>query len=336
MEYVKKNINVLNKHCRSFIKHVYVIDNASNLPKTLSNDFISIIYNKNLGGSGGYARGMYEVHKDKKCTHILLMDADVRFTPETLNAAINKINNINRDDWIGFGMSSLEKPDRLFEVGAFWNGIKVKINNKNLLFNSSKALKQKKYNYSGWWSIIMPASVIDSHGYPYPFFIKFDDVEYALRRKNENIIFDKNIYVHHESFKIKSRPHLKYYNIRNGLITNDLHHKHPAIFSTLQFVLKIIKYYLSFHFYDAEATFLGVKDYLKGPQFLIKNSSNIINDIVKKRLSKKLNYFFYFFSIPFIALYYSVKLFIKEPKLKKKYKESYSYLISEKYWLAQF
>lgn len=40
---------------------VFVVDNGSTLPETLSDNTITIIHNPNCGGSGGFARGLLEV-----------------------------------------------------------------------------------------------------------------------------------------------------------------------------------------------------------------------------------------------------------------------------------
>ena len=188
-KYLYSNLEIL-KTCKDYINHVFVIDNASNIPLDLSNDYVTIIHNKNLGGSGGYARGMYEAKKDKECTHIFLMDDDIQINKESIVAAYNKLKEMNPDDWLGFCMSTFEKPELIFESCSYWNGIKVHSNSRNIKIKNSSGLRIKKYNYGGWWGIIIPINFVKKHGYPLPFFIKFDDVEYALRRNNEKIIYN--------------------------------------------------------------------------------------------------------------------------------------------------
>ena len=69
---------------------------------------------KNLGGAGGFGRGIYEVvHgqlKDQGITHILLMDDDVEFHPEVISRAIAFHKKVQRPSVIGGSMLKLEDP----------------------------------------------------------------------------------------------------------------------------------------------------------------------------------------------------------------------------------
>ena len=340
-KYLYKNINILDKQCRSFIYKVLVIDNASNINiNKYNNDFISIIHNKNLGGSGGYTRGLYEAHKDKECTHVLLMDDDIEFKPSILKSSIDFISKQNNDDWLGFAMMKLDKPNIQFELGAYWNGIRMHNNNKNLDLSNPNDLKKnipnKKYNYSAWWSLIMPISVIDKYGYPFPFFIKFDDIEYGLRRRDEHIRFNSDFKIWHESFDKKFNPYLEYYLVRNSFITNALHFKHAKWLSLIRYLGKCVKYYFKGRYKAIKMTNLGCKEYFIGPDLFIKNNISEINKRILNISNIPINICKSIIIYPFIALSNSLKIIFKFNKIKKQYLNKYKYLTSEEYWLKQF
>lgn len=332
---VIENLNILKKYRGQFINRIYIIDNASNLPTTLSDDFVKIIYNKNLGGSGGYARGMYEASKDPVCTHIMLMDDDIKIIPESLDKACKKLATIGKNDWFAFAMRTFEHPDITFENTAYWTGIRIKSNYRNASPTISK-IENIKYNYAGWWSLIMPVTVVSKYGYPMPYFIKSDDIEYGMRRDNEEIIYDNDIYVLHENFNKKNNYMTDYYNIRNHILTNLLHFRHSLIKSSIAFVLRMGKAWLTGKYSKLKLSIMGLKDLLKGPAFFINNGIDETNIRIES-LSKQIKFnLFEFIVYPIITFYYLILFTVKHKNLKKDYLKYFKYLTSIDYWSKQF
>ena len=219
-EFLIPNLYKLNS-CDSIDK-VIIVDNAKNveLPADLPRDKFIIVPNDNLGGTGGFTRGMIEAKKTG-VSHIFIMDDDITLIPEVIDKALSLISSLkpsHENDWLGFSMLPNGSPTTQYELGTKWNGIKMCLNNHMLdVSKKEKLFKNQinsKYNYSAWWSLIMPISVIDKYGYPFPFFIKFDDIEYALRRTGEEIILTNGFAVWHEDFDKKYNPYLEYYLYR--------------------------------------------------------------------------------------------------------------------------
>lgn len=336
-DFVTKNVAKL-KECKDFISHVYVIDNGQTIDESLGDDFVTIIRNKNVGGSGGFARGMMLAKKDGY-SHVLLMDDDIQFEKSTYLKAYKTIvdfDNEHKKDWVGFAMRLLDQPNIQFEMGSKWNGVKMMINNHNLDMNkpNSKAKNEvhQKYNYSAWWSLIMPLSVIDDYDYPFPFFFKFDDIEYGLRRKREEIVFSNDFIVLHQSFDQKVSPITEYYLSRNSIITNVYHIKFPLLKSIIRFNWKEIKHmfkgdYKSMYFINK-----GVEDFLEGPnQFIDKQIDEYHNELMATEFTYKNSFsgiiknFFHHYTLIF-------KLMKKWKETKCMYIDKYSYLTSEEYW----
>ena len=219
-EFLIPNLEKLNG-CEG-LAHVIVVDNARNvkLPDTLDKKKFTVIPNDNLGGTGGFTRGMIEAKK-RGFSHIFIMDDDIILIPEVMEKTFSLVSSLKKEhenDWVGFSMLINDEPLVQYELGTKWDGAKLKLNHHKYKLNRVKYLEKNqintKYNYSAWWSLMMPTSVIDKYGYPFPMFIKFDDIEYALRRKDEEIILTNGFGVWHENFDKKFNPYLEYYLMR--------------------------------------------------------------------------------------------------------------------------
>lgn len=80
-EFVKRNMDRVQKAMNDAPEwkermHFFIADNAKSL-KLPENALYTVLPNRNLGGSGGFTRGIIEVCKDSSYTHFLLMDDDI-------------------------------------------------------------------------------------------------------------------------------------------------------------------------------------------------------------------------------------------------------------------
>ncbi|MCX8013450.1 MAG: glycosyltransferase, partial [Rectinema sp.] len=60
---------------------LFVIDNGRTLQQSATNGNVRIISNRNVGGAGGFARGLLEAEA-AGCTHVIFCDDDVIIEPE--------------------------------------------------------------------------------------------------------------------------------------------------------------------------------------------------------------------------------------------------------------
>ena len=337
-EFLIPNLQKLNG-C-DLLNHVFVVDNARNikLPSTLQNGKFTVIPNDNLGGTGGFTRGMIEAQKNNY-SHIFIMDDDITLLPEVVDKALSLISCLNEkheNDWLGFSMFSNSKPTIQFELGNNWNGIKMVINKHNLNLSKRDNLFvnqiNDKYNYSAWWSLIMPIHVLSKYNYPLPFFIKFDDIEYGLRRTDEEIILTNGFGVWHEDFDKKYNPYLEYYLYRNALVTNAIHQKHPLLTSLIRFLGKNVKHYFKGWFIENTLMAIGIDDFLKGPSYFINLDIQKRNQEIREIAKTKVNIFKGIFLSPFVTVFNFFKLLLNFNRAKKKYKESYAQLTSLSFW----
>lgn len=341
-EFLIPNLHKLDK-CEN-VDNVIIVDNAKNveLPEDLSKDKFIVVPNENLGGTGGFTKGMMEVKK-LGSTHMFIMDDDITLLPEVVDKAISLISNLkegHQDDWLGFSMLPNGSPTCQFELGSKWNGIKMQLNHHlvdvskvdNLYYNQINT----KYNYSAWWSLIMPTSVLDKYGYPFPFFIKFDDIQYGLRREKEEIILTNGFAVWHEDFDKKYNPYLEYYLYRNALVTNAINDKKPLLHSLIRFCGKNVKVYFKFMHIEMKLMNIAVNDYLKGPDYFLTLDIEKRNNEIREVAAQKVNYLKTIFVNPFVAGFYFFKILFKYNHAKKLFRAKYAQLTSEEYWKGVF
>jgi len=283
-QYVKANLDRIRAYAasRPEIKeklHVFVIDNGNTLGKELENDMVTLIANPNLGGSGGFSRGMYEVSNraDEGYTHMLLMDDDIVFYPETLEKTLAFLSVAKQkysDLCVGAGMMRSDKPYFQHEFGAFWGGWRVfAYNGQTDLRNPSAVLANERVfnpEYSAWWYMCMPLSHVKKYGLALPMFIKGDDVEYGLRACKHVVVMN-GIGVWHEPFNLKFSAELEYYIKRNEAILSAVYSPEQNARSLFRKLWRATAYQLVCERYDwAEMYFRAYRDFLKGADYINK------------------------------------------------------------------
>ncbi|MGI6078421.1 MAG: glycosyltransferase [Fastidiosipilaceae bacterium] len=207
---------------------VFVIDNG----KTLEAEDLfgaKVIPNKNLGGSGGFTRGMIEVASSQEgYTHFLLMDDDIVFDPSIIEKMLSILKYAKNPEklCIGGTMLRLDIPYYQYEMGAHWTDFTFKAlkqgfdlrNYVDVLANEC----EEEMDYNAWWCMCMPVGTVKRNGLPLPLFIKGDDAEYGIRAAKQIMVIN-GIGVWHEDFKSKYSSELEYYFHRNQLLINAIY-----------------------------------------------------------------------------------------------------------------
>jgi len=299
-EYAMRNVETLCRYSFSFIKKILVVDNGKTLPANkFPGDKAELLQNKNYGGSGGFTRGMLEA-KRRGFSHILLMDDDISFYPEVferMTIFLSLLRTEYQNSWISAAMLSQRDPSMQFAMGCYWNNGAVENRGHALDIRDRKNLLASVHststvNYGAWWCLAMPTSVFDKAEYPFPFFIKFDDVEYGVRQKNKcDIITMNGIAVTHEDFDSKFSMHLIYYECRNLLVTcaSDTDASAADILSRL---FNTAGKQLILYRYDAlKLVIRAFDDFFKGVDFFLncdeeKLNSKIMSAVPKPQIIK--------------------------------------------------
>ncbi len=254
---------------------VFVVDNGSTLPETLSDNTITIIHNPNCGGSGGFARGLLE-GVNFGCSHIIFLDDDISLDTNVILKTYSLLKILKPeyyDSFIGGAMLHSEIPYLQHECGALWDGFylspighEVDLRKKeNVIANE----KLQKADYQAWWYCCFPTSFGEKFGYPMPYFIKSDDVEYGIRCQKP-IITMNGIAVWHDGFEGKYAGHFEYYIKRNELINTALHNKNTGIITNIRKLFaSTSRLTLLQRYFLAELVVKAYDDFMEGPEKLL-------------------------------------------------------------------
>ena len=289
--YVKRNVAALCEYAAQSGEDitVYVVDNG----RTLTREDVSgavLLPNENLGGSGGFARGMIAAREAGVHTHFLLMDDDISFDPEVVARTMRFLEyTVSENVAVGGGMLREDEPNVLYELGGRWNGDRLSAfygdldlsKKSNLLFDQAGTP-----DYCAWWYCCMPIGVIDRHGLPLPLFIKNDDVEYGMRCKELEWTFLNGVGVYHSPFEAKYNASLEYYIRRNELISNCYTTKR----SGLKFFCKLVRcvgiQLVQQRYFAIPYSLKGYDDFLKGAEYLYALDAEKVNADLRKGMPK--------------------------------------------------
>ena len=284
--FVESNLRILKEkyldNQESFLcdkMEIFVSDNAQTLDaKILENKKIHIYKNKNVGGAGGFTRGIIEIykkHKEKNITHILVMDDDVRIEPESIYRTCTLLMCLKeqyKGAFVGGAMLRLDRQYFQVESGAAWNSGNLVSFKHGLDLNTLDACLfnefEERAQFNAWWYCVFPVNIISETNLPMPIFIRGDDVEFGLRNMRYLILMN-GICVWHEPFENKYSSFLYYYVLRNRLIDNSIHNMTvPKDQFKRILYLQVCDEIRIYRYKNAHLLMRGVEDFLKGVNWL--------------------------------------------------------------------
>ncbi|MFC4005066.1 glycosyltransferase [Prauserella oleivorans] len=250
-------------------------------------DKLRYIKQPNLGGAGGFTRGLYEVAGNTETEHanVLFMDDDVLLEPDLVIRLTAFSNRAAHPMIVGGQMLNLLHPNQL-HVGAEYARLNTlepgqpvphSLETADLLGVDKKTGEPNRQErrldagYNGWWSCLIPYEVVKEIGYPMPFFFQWDDAEYSYRARAHGFptVTLPGAGVWHADFHWKDWDEWhRYFNLRNSIITAALHS--PFDLNVLSRVLmaQLVRYLLGMQ-YGLSATLIkAVEDFLEGPDIL--------------------------------------------------------------------
>lgn len=289
-KYVARNMEILKRDilenpsspCYNKI-WVHISDNASSLDGIVdTQNQITVDRNANLGGVGGFTRGIIETKKRQQkegYTHVLIMDDDATISSAAIEVNYNLLSFLKKEYFgytVGGKLLVLDTPFIQYEVGAQWNSGKIKAlkNGWDMRYVEKvieSETEDEEVEYQGWWYCCIPLSEIDNDNLPLPIFIHRDDIEYGLRTGRRRFIYMNQICIWHEAFAGKMPGVLEYYDIRNHCITNAIQCPEYTKNDFKKFLSKwvwgnIAKYRYKYVDYNIKA----VEDFCKGIDWLLK------------------------------------------------------------------
>lgn len=258
---------------------ICIVDNAKTIPKELETHYknLTILPNSNLGGSGGFARGMSYYLENTNVTHIILMDDDVEID-ENIFFKLESFLLFSKDQNLAIAgtMLDAQKPHSIYETSANVNYSQIRFQNKNFLtellsINDLLKISQtEEMEYGAWWFFTFPKKALSEIGFPLPFFLRGDDVEYSYRLKQNGYKIERinSICLWHEPFDLKLPQWIYYYTWRNLLIISAIYSKGNHFLRFLNLLVYGVYFISTFQYGILEYILDGVLDYLKGPNYL--------------------------------------------------------------------
>jgi len=293
-----KNLQALAADVSSLetLDAIYVADQGTDLVESregfdqVTKDLgekLHYIKQPNLGGAGGFTRGLYEVagHTATEHANVLFMDDDVLLEPDLVIRMTAFSNRAANPIIVGGQMLNLFHPNQL-HVGAEYArlntlepGMPVEhsLSTADLLGVDEETLKPNRQErrldagYNGWWSCLIPYEVVKATGYPMPFFFQWDDAEYSYRARAHGFptVTLPGAGVWHADFHWKDWDEWhRYFNLRNSIITAALHSPFNLNLLSRVLISQLVRYLLGMQ-YGLSATLIkAVEDFLEGPEVL--------------------------------------------------------------------
>ncbi|MFD6859416.1 glycosyltransferase [Rhodococcus sp. NPDC060090] len=248
----------------------------------------------NLGGAGGFSRGMYEITGSPNSAHanVIVMDDDILCEPESV-LRLNAFANMTVEPTIvGAQMLSLSNPQMLhvsaerevldeITAGELTPGAKMGI---DLVKKKQDARFDAGWN--GWWTCLLPAEIIAECGLPIPLFFQWDDIEYGIRARfaGHPTVTLPNAGVWHADFHLKDYDDwARYFSIRNGLVVSALYGRFDGNDISKYLFRKISELIVSMQ-YGLAATFIkAAEDFLAGPDFLYDGGQTVLRELRELR-----------------------------------------------------
>ena len=285
-----ENVDSLRDHMR-----ILVVDNARNISfDTAPNAPISVVQNPNLGGAGGFARGIIHLRDEGWSTHVLLMDDDITLEPEALvrtfalftfardaNLCIHGAMLSEEQAWMQFEAGSKYRWRSLYPLRAI--GREDDLRERKLALRD---VREKKFAYTAWWYTAFPISITRDN--PLPVFVRGDDVAFGLMHTGKHSVTMNGVIVWHADFGLKNNPSSLFYEKRNFAIVDTLifanhHWWHLA----RRFIALSFRNLFSMRYASVEYMIRGVRAYLAGPEALMATDHSALHDELRKVTEEK-------------------------------------------------
>ncbi len=261
-------------------------------------DRLRIIDQPNLGGSGGYARVMYEALGSTECEQILFMDDDILLEPDSVLRAVAFSRHSRTPMLVGGQMLSLQARSQLSTMGEV-------VNRETFLWRNApgtephhdlaeRSLRQTPWlhrrtdvDYNAWWMCLIPRSVAEDLGLPLPLFIKWDDAEYGLRARSRGYrtATVPGIAIWHMSFleKDDTSDWQAYFHYRNRYVAAALHGPDNPSAMLRDTLKRTLRHLLLLEYSAVALQEMALRDFRAGPEALFPKLPVVLGEIRAKR-----------------------------------------------------
>jgi len=236
--------------------------------------------NANLGGAGGFARGLLEARAGG-ATHCLFMDDDASIHMPALERTWTFLAHATDPATAVAGALTLGAHRwSLWENGAVFDsrcmprylGTDLRDPAAFLPMEFETANPAPDKHYGGWWFFAFPLAAV--RHLPFPFFVRGDDVSFSLAHDFDIVTLPGVVCFQEADFSGKESPLTLYLDLRSHLAHHlSLPHMEIGPLRTARIPAWFFaRNLLSCHYETLAALNLAVEDVLRGPGFFAENA----------------------------------------------------------------
>lgn len=240
---------------------------------------VALVPNENLGGAGGFSRGLLEA-RARGASHCLFMDDDASVHMPSLERTWMFLAYAHDPATAVAGaMVNAQHRWAIWENGAVFHTrcqplyMGTDLRDRDQMFDMEFATTgpAPANFYGGWWYFAFPLDQV--RHMPFPFFVRGDDVSFSLVH-DFNIVTLNGVVSFQESFTDKESPQTWYLDLRSHMA----HHLSLAQLDVGRMrCLKIAAWFFlrnlpRMHYETLSAINLGLEDVMQGPDFFDRNA----------------------------------------------------------------
>lgn len=259
--------------------HLIVVDNGQSAGITPS-PHVTPVLNANLGGSGGFARGLTEAEA-RGFTHCIFMDDDASIPLGAVERVWTFLAYATDPATaVSGGLAMANHRWSIWENGATfdrrcrpqWLGTDMRDFGQVMRMEIETTRRHPENFYGGWWFFAFPIASLRYR--PFPFFVRGDDVSFSLANGFDIVTLPGVICFQDEDFADKESLQTLYLDLRSHLVHHlalpamDIGRK-ATIGIAFDFFMRSL---LQCHYETLEALNLAVEDVLRGPAFFAANA----------------------------------------------------------------
>ncbi|MDP3338878.1 hypothetical protein [Frigidibacter sp.] len=272
--------------------HAFVVDNGGSAE--LGNlTHVDRVANRNLGGAGGFARGMAEAEA-RGFDHCLFMDDDAAFHMESIHRTVAFLSRAQdpRTAVAGAMISNTHKW-AMWEAGATFNqhcrpqqgGRDLRRRDEVLDMEFQTSAPADPNFYGGFWFFAFPIAAVRAR--PFPFFVRGDDVSFSLANGFRTVTLN-GVVSFQDDFTEKESVMTHYLDLRSHVVHHlAVERLGQGAWATAKIPLRFLARSLArFHYETAAAELLAWRDVMQGPEFFAANADMSVRRLTLGTIAK--------------------------------------------------
>jgi len=257
--------------------HAFVVDNGGT---AALGDLTHVdrVANRNLGGAGGFARGLAEAEA-WGFDHCLFMDDDAAFHMESIHRTLAFLSRaLDPATAVAGAMISNTHKWAMWEAGALFDrhcrpqqgGRDLRRRDEVLEMEFQTAAPADPNFYGGFWFFAFPIAAVRAR--PFPFFVRGDDVSFSLANGFRPVTLN-GVVSFQDDFTEKESVTTHYLDLRSHIVHHlSVERLGQGAWATAMIPLRFLARSLSrFHYESAAAELQAWRDVLQGPEFFAAN-----------------------------------------------------------------